>query len=130
MSKENVKKLTLQDLITRKTQREKDILRVQEVYIEELEGTIEIRRPNEDIIMETMDMIQSESVKDVVNAYDFLIYNSAPILKSKELHEAYECVEPMDIVKELLSLNDRLGIGSKVMEMAGFKDYENKVKKQ
>lgn len=123
--------LKLDDLIAKKMQSEKDKYKVSTYYSESLEGSIELHKVDDDIVFDTIDMIgNNESTRQMVKAYDFLIYNAVPILRKPELLTAYECVEPTEIVSKLFNLTERIEIGTAILELCGFSQKQDDVKKQ
>lgn len=123
-------KLTLNDLIARKTQSKGDKLKVRVYTSKSLEGDIELHKVDDDTVLDTIDMIQGEqSTRKVLQAYDYLIYNSVPMLKSKELLETYECVEPTEIVGKLFTLTERLEMGTEILDLCGFSQAQDEIKK-
>lgn len=62
----------------------------------------------------------------------YLIYTccAEPALNDKELQDAYECKEPIDIVDKLFKFGEITSIAQILVDMAGFNDdYKTVVKK-
>lgn len=124
------KKLTLNDLISKKLQREKDIITVKEIEIESLEGALVFIKPDNEVVLDTMDKLDNDlaGTREVVAAYKYLIYQSCQLLHDQELHDAYEVTDPLDIVDKLFKISEILSVGNDLMVMAGFKDLEKQIK--
>lgn len=118
MSKENIKKVTLQDLIARAEQKKQDKKELRQLYIESLDGTITIIKPDRKLILEAMDM-EDESEGD-----KYLVYNCVvdPNLKDKELQQAYKVVSPMDIVDDVFEPGEIANISKEIVRLAGYID--------
>lgn len=125
------KKVTLETLIARKQQGELDKLRVKEVYVKELNGSIIVKKVPIDKVLGLLDGINTvDSLKDNISMMVELIYHSCPIMQDKTLQEVYECVEPYDVV--LAVLNDNIAdlnqLAEEILEFYGLSDLEDKVK--
>ncbi|MBB6214960.1 hypothetical protein HNQ80_001045 [Anaerosolibacter carboniphilus] len=126
---DKIKKLTLTDLIAKKEQRDKAKLAFKDIHVESLGGTIVAQRPSDEVILETIDLMgNNDSAKEIVAAFKYLIYTSIPILKEPSLQEAYECVEPDEIVMKLFDIGEVLEVGAAILEMAGVKDIGETLK--
>ncbi|WP_256761406.1 hypothetical protein [Cohnella sp. WQ 127256] len=122
-------KLVLNDLIARKLQKEQAKPKAKDVYVKSLDGTLTITPPEESDILYAIDQIgKDESMTNIVKAYDRLIYNSIQLFRSNELHKEYEVIVPTDIVAKMLTLSERMEIGSQILEISGFNDMGTKVK--
>lgn len=108
-------KLTLAKLIDDKEKSVGDKKVTKEVYIEQLDATVTIEKPNRSLILESFELGSSE-------ADDFLIYNCIvePNLKDKELQKVYGCIEPTDIIEKIFDLGSIKGIAEQALSMAGF----------
>ena len=99
-------KLTVEDLIAKKQQRELQQAGFKQVYIESLGGELEIEKlPVPKYLGLLGDVDEDSSALENVQAQVSLIYESCPLLHNKALQEAYECVEPTDIVYKVLDDN-------------------------
>lgn len=127
----NNKKLTIDELIARKRQSEADKLQVKEVYIESLGGNILLKKGSISKVINLMDGISSEPT--MKENYDFqreLVYEHCPILHDKALQDAYECVEPVDIVNTLFDENfmEISKISDEILDFYGLGDEKDTVK--
>ena len=100
------KKATIEDLIARKVQSDDDKLKVKLVDIAD------------GLALEVLTLLDGvEDDKSLTQSVGFmqqLVYESCPMLHDKALQNAYECVEPYDIV--LAVLNDNIGVLSDLTE--------------
>jgi len=117
MTKIEKKKLSLTDLIKEKEKYQVKSGLKQELYVEEMDATITIVQPDRSVVM---DAIESESD-------DYMVYNivTEPNLKDPELHKAYGCIEPIDIVSKVFYPGAITGIAKAGLKLAG---YESNVK--
>lgn len=123
-------KLTLEDLIAKKAQREQDKFKMKECYIESLDGYITIQKCDLKLVLDSIDSINADdSMTNVVQVDKNLIYNSVPLFKSKELLAQYDLVEPYDIVSELLELGEILKLGDEILSLHGLDKIGESVKK-
>lgn len=108
------KKATIEDLIARKLQSDDDKLRVKLVDITD-DLALEVRKQKLNKVLSLLDGVDDDkSLTQSVEFMQQLVYESCPMLHDKALQEAYECVEPYDIV--LAVLNDDIGVLSDLTE--------------
>ncbi|MFD1957324.1 hypothetical protein ACFSL6_24950 [Paenibacillus thailandensis] len=123
-------KLTLNDIIAKKLEVKNKRNKKMEYYIEALEGEVTVTVPEDEYILKTIDMIKDgEDMVTVAEAYEYLIYNSVDIFRNVELHKAYEIEIGQDIVKELLTIGERLDLGSEIISLSGLDQVQERVKK-
>ena len=118
MSKESMKKLTLDDFIRRKeqSQRDKRTPKTDELYI--LGGTITVEEPNMSLIEDSATFASGEGTSESeANAY--LVYQSIsePSLKTPELSTNDA---PHKIVFDLFRPGEVQAIAQHLMKMAGY----------
>ncbi len=104
---EKHKKLALQDLIAKKMQREQDKTEYKPVYIDELGGSILVKKIPVLRVMEMMDARTDDSMVSNVEFNVDLAYAACDIFHEKELQEAFRAAEPTDVV--LAVLDDNIG---------------------
>lgn len=121
---ENHKRLTLEDLMTRKLKKDADKMKIKSVYVEELGGNIQLEKIPITRVAGFAENLESDNPTDILRAKIDMIYHCCPILRKPELQTAYECGEPTDIVCKLL--DDNLGaindIVLAIMEMYGLSE--------
>lgn len=99
-------KLTLSDLLARKEQREKDQTEYKAVYVDCLDGELTLKKISLSRFLDMMGGIdEGTSPAEAMRAQAELIYQCCPLFQKKELQEAYECVEPTDVVFRVLDDN-------------------------
>lgn len=129
MSKEQATKLTLQDLINKKLQRESTEVKFKEIYASKIDGNLVFKVPTEDEAYEYVDELEEDrSTKAIKIIYKKMIYNCCEILHNKELHEAYEIKDPIDIIDIMFKTKDILSIGNILIQESGVSEKEEKVK--
>lgn len=114
------KKLTINDLIKNKEEIAKKKTQTKELYVEELDATVTIERPDRSLIMDSMDIAENKNSDS--NGDDFIVYNivTEPNLKDDELQKAFNCKEPMDIVYSIFGPGSVTSIAMQGMELAGY----------
>ena len=89
-------KITLEELIRRKEQmlEAKKKPKTASLYIKSLDGTINIESPSAALAREAQEMDNGDA---------YMVYScvTEPCLKSKELQQAFGCVDPMEIVEKI-----------------------------
>ena len=95
-------KITLQELIRRKEQmlESNNKLKTKELYVASLDGTITIECPTSAMAKEAQEMDNGDS---------YMVYQCVkePCLKSKELRDAFCCIEPMEIVDKIFEPGEK-----------------------
>jgi len=116
MEKDKNKKITLEELVARKLQRDKEKLAVKAIYIESLGGELIFKKIKDVKILELAGKIEDNKVSELYPVFVELIYESCDMLQSAELHKKCEITDPLDIVAALLPINDVLEVGTKLLE--------------
>ena len=110
-------KITLQELLRRKEQmlEDKKKPKTATLYVKSLDGTIQIESPTSALAREAQDM---------ENGDNYMVYScvTEPPLKSKELQEAFDCVEPMEIVEKIFEPGEIPQIAIECLKLAGYVD--------
>ena len=110
-------KITLQELLRRKEQmlEDKKKPKTATLYVKSLDGTIRIESPTSALAREAQDM---------ENGDNYMVYScvTEPPLKSKELQEAFGCVEPMEIVEKIFEPGEIPQIAIECLKLAGYVD--------
>lgn len=128
-NKEKMKKLTFDELIFKKLEKEKNEIKFKEIEVPSLGGTLVFERPLEEDLISCIDSIdEGKDTKSVLAAYDELIYSCCPTLKDSKLQEQFDIEAPMDIVKVMFEMSDRLLIGNELVEFSGIAGIKDKIK--
>lgn len=116
-------KITLEELLRRKEQmlNAKKTKKTAELYVESLDGVIEITQPSDEVTADATAMGGTEG--DTYAVYNCV---TEPLLKSKELQEQFGCNEPTDIVKIMFEPGEVSMIAAECIKLAG---YANKVER-
>ena len=108
-------KITLDELLRRKEQMldGKKKKKTGTLYIKSLGGTITIESP--DLARDAQDMDSGDA---------YMVYSCViePNLKSKELQQAFGCVEPMEIVDKIFDVGEIPQIAVECLKLAGYVD--------
>jgi len=110
-------KITLQELIRRKEQmlESKKQPKTANLYIKSLGGTITIESPSGALARDAQEMDNGDA---------YMVYScvTEPCLKSKELQEAFGCVDPMEIVDKIFDTGEIPQIALECLKLAGYVD--------
>ena len=110
-------KITLQELIRRKEQmlESKKQPKTATLFIKSLGGTITIESPTAAL---------ARDAQETENGDAYMVYSCVvePCLKSKELQEAFGCVEPMEIVDKIFAPGEIPQIAVECLKLAGYID--------
>lgn len=124
---EKGKKLTLEALLAKKEQREASKYEVHQVNIPSLGGCLQLEKIPLARVAAMIDQSDGESMAENLDFNVRLIYACCPMLKNKDLQEAYRVSEPTDIVCAVL--DDNMGdinlIVSAILSMYGLSDSNN-----
>lgn len=115
MTENTTKRLTIADLINKKDRLAGKRKATKELYIEELDATIVIEKPDRSLIIESSEYEGAEGD-------DFLVYNCVvePNLKDNELQKIYDCKEPTEIVSKVFDdIGTIKGIAEQALSMSG-----------
>ncbi len=112
------KKLTVQELIAQKEKLANKKQKKETLFIKSMDSEITIQAPTSSLILEAQERGADEATK----ADTYLVYQCMiePDLKDKKLQEAFECVEPMDIVDLIFLPGEVASIADKIMTLGGF----------
>lgn len=128
MAKKN-KNLTLADFVAKAKQKEQDKFKAKAVFVPSLDGEIMLQKIPVNIILDALDKIESdESTRNVVDIYKELIYDSAPVLKEKELQDQFTLIEPFDIVTDMFELGEILQLGNEILSLYGLDKLDETIK--
>lgn len=115
-------KLTLDDLLKKKEQREKEKTEYKTVYVDSLGGELEVKKlPLSKFMTLIDDISENTGAGESLRIQMELIYECCPLLHNKELQEAYECTEPTDIVGKIFddNLSDVMKVVGAIFEFYG-----------
>lgn len=112
------KVLSLDQLIAKKTQRDAAKVAYKNLMSKSLDGELVVKKPNRETAIEYMDDMTScnESVKEIYAVCKTAVYNSIKMLQKTELHEAYNCSVPDQIVDELFEIEEVIEMGTKIID--------------
>ena len=108
-------KITLKELLARKEQmlEAKKVPKTAELYIKSLDGIITVEGPTSAL---------AKDAQEMDNGDQYLVYQCVkdPCLKSKELQEAFGCVEPIEIVEKLFDPGEIPQISVECLKLSGY----------
>ena len=97
------KKVSLEQLIKKKLEKDGKKNATKEIYVEALNGSITVTNPSDSQRIEFADKTKSGSYVDMMEAYEKLIYDCCPMLHSQELQKEIEVDEIADIGVKVLN---------------------------
>lgn len=108
-------KVTLEQLIRKKLEKDGKRTATKDIYIESLDGNITFNNPTDTMRIEYSERVKSESYIDMIDAMVKLIYDCCPMLHSKELQESCEVDYPYDIVRAIFDISEITDLGIKLI---------------
>ena len=131
MSKKNVQKATLKDLILKKKIKEENKFKTKEVYIKGIDKTLVFNKLSEEKILDLMSDVKDMENINIRENYELckqVIYFSCPMLQDTELHKELEVVDPLDTVTSLFEMKEVFEITEEITELTGLGDFVDNVK--
>lgn len=111
----DVKKVSIEQLIKKKLERDGKRNATKEIYVKSLNGNLTVTNPSDAQRIEFADKTKTDSYVDMMEAYSKLIYDCCPMLHSKELQDSIEVSYPYDTVKAIFDTDEIAEIGVKVL---------------
>lgn len=114
------KKMTLLDLIKDKEKYQVKSDTTADLFVDRLGASITIKKADRALCLETIGMTHDPEQADMADIH--IVYNTItePNLKDPELHKAYGCVEPYDIIGKIFEPGEIASIAGECMELAGY----------
>lgn len=122
-------KVTLQDLINKKLQKNDNKRFNKSIYVEKIDGELVFEIPTFDELLEYSDEMETRDGKAVKQLYRKLCYDTCKMLHDKELHKAYGVIDPYDIVDFLFYDMDIMRVGESISEARKPKKVTEAIKK-
>ncbi|ABR48576.1 hypothetical protein Amet_2422 [Alkaliphilus metalliredigens QYMF] len=117
-----IKKLTLNDLMQQREKYEVKQDTKEEVLLRRGDDqvTITIKKPTRSLCLECITLSQDENRQEQADIN--MVYNIVvePNLKDTNLHKAYGCIEPIEIVEKIFETGEIAQISGYGMELAGY----------
>lgn len=127
MGKEQLQKITFEQLVARSIQREHDKMKVAEIEVPSIGGTILLKKIPENKLLDIIDEGQKgDSLSENFAAERKLIYMCCPILQDTKLHQELGVVEPYDVVEKIFDLQETELIAKEAMKLNGVENIEEK----
>ena len=128
MNKEQHKRLTFDDILARKLQREQDKMKIMTIYIPSMGGELVFNSLPDHKILEILDENEDESKTENIETARKLIYMSCKDLQSPELHKLLEISDPLDVVRTVFTFKETSDIGTELLKFNGIvSDDDNKI---
>lgn len=109
-------KVTLEQLIKKKLEKDGKVSATKDIYIESLGGCITFSNPTDTMRVEYSEKTKSGSYVDMVAAMSKLIYDCCPTLHSSELQKEIGADYPYDTVKLIFDVEEITELGVKLIK--------------
>ena len=109
-------KVSLKQLIEKKLAKDGKKIATKDIYIESLGGNITFNNPTDSARIEYSEKVKSGSYVDMIEGMIKLIYDSCPMLRSKELQESIEVEYQYDTVRAIFDVDEISDIGIKLIK--------------
>ena len=128
MNKEQHKKLTFDDIVNRKLQREKDKMKLMSIYVPSMGGDLVFNSLPENKILEIKSNYDDNDPSSEIELARCLIYESCKDLQNPELHKMMDVKDPLDVVRGIFTYREANDIGLELLKFNGFaSDGEDKI---
>ena len=119
MEKKKVTRMTLDDIIKAKLQKDQDKLTLKDIEIPSIGKSLRFRRPTRSEICDFMDGITETDgqTEEVLEQYQSLIYMCCDELHQKDLFEQLEIEDPESVVPAIMDDADILAVGDEVASL-------------
>lgn len=114
------RKLTLTDLIKEKEKYQVKSGITANLFIDRIGASITISKADRSLCLECVEMANDPNRESQADIH--MIYNTViePNLKDADLHQAYGCVEPTDIIEKIFEPGEIALIAAEGMALAGY----------
>lgn len=120
MNKEKHKKLTFDDIVNRKLQREQDKMKLMSIYIPSMGGELIFNSIPDSRILEMKNNFDDNDPSSEIELARSLIYESCKDLQNPELHKMMGVSDPLDVVREIFTYREANDIGLELLKFNGF----------
>jgi len=130
MSKQSMKKATLNDFLSKKLKKEENQNKTLDIKVTSMDRVLTVKKPTDEEILDYLDDIGEErSAKVAINETMKLFYRKCPELQDQELHESLEIKAPYDIINALFDMDDKNEIMEQFAVLLGkSKDVDKEIK--
>lgn len=123
-------KRATKELLLERATKNKEESKYKDYPCDALGSTLTIKRLPIAQVCDILDMAEGSTARENLDLYKELIYKSVPLFQDKDLSEAYDCIEPYDVVTAVF--DDNLGAIGKlaefIMDLYGMQDVVDDVK--
>lgn len=129
-NEKKLQRLTLEQLIAAKERKDQDLLKVEEIEIPSLDGTLLFKRPSDEMLFDMINIVKDDQdTKTIIDEMAKIIYACCDQLHDKTLYEELEVGDPVDTVFAIMDSGDILAVGDKVCNMNSlYANVENEIK--
>lgn len=120
-------KVTLEQLIKKKLDKDGKRTATKEIYIESLGGDITFNNPSDSARVEYSEKAKSGSYVDMIDGMVKLIYDCCPMLRCKELQKSIGADYPYDTVRLIFDIDEITEIGLNLLNFFEEKNTEEEV---
>lgn len=108
MSKQSMKKATLNDFLSKKLKKEENANKTLDIKVTSMDRVLTVKKPTDNEILDYLDNIGDERIARVaINETMKLFYRKCPELQDQELQSALEIKDPYDIIDVLFDMDDK-----------------------
>lgn len=121
MSKKEIKRLSVTDLMKEKEKYQVKDDVTEAVLVERLGAEVVLRKPEKSLCVDTMKMGRDEN--NDTDADEYMVYNTMvePNLKDQDLQKEFGCTLPTDIVSKIFEPGEIAQLSDVAFELAGYK---------
>lgn len=121
MSKKEIKRLSVTDLMKEKEKYQVKDDVTEAVLVERLGAEVVLRKPEKSLCVDTMKMGRDDN--NDTDADEYMVYNTMvePNLKDNELQKEFGCTLPTDIVSKIFEPGEIAQLSDVAFELAGYK---------
>lgn len=123
-------KRATKELLFERATKHKEESKYKDYPCDALGSTLTIKRLPLAQVCDILDMAEGSTARENLDLYKELIYKSVPLFQDKDLSEAYDCIEPYDVVTAVF--DDNIGAIGKlaefILDLYGMQDVVDDVK--
>lgn len=126
----NLKRANKEALLDRANKRDQNKLMYRDYDSKALGMKFTIKKLSIDRICDILDMAADDSMRASIEVNKQLIYESIPLLQDQEIQAAYGCVEPYDVVLNVLedNMNEMNNICQFILSLYGLDNLNEDIK--
>jgi len=130
MSKQLMKKATLNDFLAKKLKKEENANKTLDIKVTSMDRVLVVKKPTDEEILDYLDDIgEDKSARVAIEQTMKLFYRKCPELQNTELHESLEIKDPYDVINVLFDMEDKNEIMEQFATLLGkIKEVDKEIK--